>query len=424
MKTSLLLVPLILLASCGGGESDSSTSTSGVASTTAEAGDLLDASGSQLPADQQAILDGSSDPQADRRLAALKPSRSKLVLETDDLDLGVIFQQHDVPVEVKFKVEGPDPVRIVGQGSSDGLPVSCGCTSAYIRADWAAPSGETPDQENRWDLSQEIPAGAEGTVIATFHGNRYSRVKSAEITLRGNMANGPLIIGIKADVKPVYQTKPAQVMFGKVLAGALRESDPQTEVVVVAMRDFEVLRWKHLPAGVTAEVIGEAEALKDGRVQKRFRFTLGKSAPVGQMNGSALAETSLGFDFEVLLSGQVLGPVKYRPENRLMFGFWDQGEAKTRTVRIELQLPKGTMPEPIVSFEGGIADYLSASFVPAPGARTLDIKVTSSAEMPVGSYNGVMKIVYPEDSKLPPHQLTVKAIVREKAAETAEEGGR
>ena len=371
-----------------------------VAATTDEGGRTL-----TIPQD-------STDPLAEQRLAQLEPSRSRLVFETLERDLGVVFQDEDVPVEFPFRVDGPDPVVLLGHGSSDNLPVSCGCTDAHVRPDWLGEAYDVTIHGEAWDLDQPIPAGASGTVVATFHGNRYERIKKSTVTVRGNMQGGPYLLEVIADVKPVFQSRPTQIMFGKVLAGALRDKDPQVEVQVTAKQAFEVQRWKSLPLGVSVEEIGEPEALSDGRSLQTFRFTLGQEAKVGMLNAAALAETDIGSDYEIVMSAQVVGPVRFRPENRLMFGFWDAGAAQTRTVKVDLQVAGGSLPVPHVTLAGSIAAQLDVEVVTLREGASYEVRVTAGADTPPGSYDGTLTLDF-GDSDFPSQQLTVKAMVRE-----------
>jgi hypothetical protein len=417
-----LALLLLAVASCGGGESD--TSPQGGAGEPAAAVDPDAAPGgataqsSLAPSadagadDRGAGARGADDPLAERRMAEIGTSRSRLVFETVERDLGMVYQDEDVPVEFPFRVDGPDPVILVGQGLGDHLPVSCGCTDAHVRPDWLGDAYDVTIHGERWDLERPIPAGAEGTVVATFHGNRYERTKRSTVTVRGNMQGGPYLLEVIAHVKPVFESRPTQIMFGRALAGSLRASDPSVLVEVRAKDAFEVARWKNLPLGVAVEQVGEPQLEADGRTLQSFRFTLGPEAKVGMLNAAAIAETSLGADYEIVMSGQVVGPVRFRPENRLMFGFWDAGSAQTRTVKVDLQVTGGELPEPKVTLEGSLAEHCTVEIVEVRASESFEIRVTAGSDTPPGNYDGVLKMDF-GDGAFPSHQLTMRAVVRE-----------
>ena len=261
---------------------------------------------------------------------------------------------------------------------------------------------------------REIPAGAHGAVIGTFDSARRSDLKITTITLRGNMANTPQKLEIQIHIRPVFDVKP-QVRFGEVLAGPTPGPRPSQEVRVVAREPFEILEWRRMPAGLKIEPIGEGSSTGYAKEWARsYRVTLGTDVLEGNLQTSAIAATSIGLDLEIMVSAQVLGPVKYTPSNRLAFGFPDFGEERTRTVEIQSSMDGIQLPTPTVEISGDSAPYLSSEVEVLEAGRLLRVKVTMPGTVPVGSYSGVLKLVYPSDSGIAAREFVISARVREK----------
>lgn len=333
-------------------------------------------------------------------------SASKLRFETQRLDLKEMYQFEHQEFEFPFVVDGEEPVVVTHVESN------CGCTNARIRADWEAKPGEPAPQ---YVLGREIPAGARGAVIGTFDSDRRSDIKITTITIRGSMADTPLKLEIQVNIRPVFAMTPGQVRFGEVLAGPGAGAGKVQDLRIVGREPFEVLEWRRLPPGLKIEAIGEGSGTGFAKEWARnFRVTLGADVPEGNLQTSAIAATSIGIDLEIMVSAAVIGPVKYTPNNRLAFGFPDFGEERSRTIEIQSSMDGVEIPAPKVEIAGESAQYLSSAVEVLEPGRSLRVTVTLPGTAPIGSYSGVLKLVYPPESGIAPREFVISARVREK----------
>jgi hypothetical protein len=387
---SVLLLALPL-ASCGKQEAS------------AELSSTPPASADQTITEQDSVFQGYDPSSPSASLAAQEAGRSRSTLSFVEMekDLGNTYQFHDYDVEFAFEVEGPDPVVVTE------LNTSCGCTGAKIFPRW-----EGADQDKPWPLNQPIPAGAKAILSVTFNGERAVNEKTSTITVRGNMPEGKVVLGLKAWVLPVYELTPVRAMFGEMLTGSLREEDPSVTVQVTAMQDFEVLRWKRVPRGLTIQETGERGLTEDGRITADFTLTATKGLPEGNLSSSAIAETSLGVDLEIQAVGVVLGAIKYAPNQRVAFGIFDEGTKKVRTVKVESTLGLLELPEPTVELSGDAAKVVNAEVKKGVSEDSWEIKLRIGDAATAGSYNGVLRISYPEETGIEAKEIVVNARIR------------
>jgi len=353
---------------------------------------------------EDSVLQGFDPAAPAASQAALQAGRSRSTLKFEDLehDLGTVYQFQKYDVEFPFVVDGPDPVVITETDTS------CGCTGVDIYPRW-----EGANQDKPWPMNQPMPAGAHALVVAHFDGQRAVKDKSSTVTIRGNMPEGKIILGLKAFVLPVYEISPSQARFGEMLIGSLREEDPTVVVQVKAMKDFEVLRWKRVPRGVLIKEEGERTTESDtGRILASFRLTATKDLPEGALSSSVIAETSLGVDLEIQAVGVVLGAVNYSPNQRVAFGIFDEGTRKVRSVKIESTLGKVKLPKPTVTLSGDAANAVQAEVKPGVNPDSWEVKLRIGNDVAAGSYNGVLRISYPEDAHLDAKEIVVNARIR------------
>lgn len=326
-------------------------------------------------------------------------SRSDLQVEKHEIDLGKVFQQHSYDVEFPFVVSGPDPILITDIASS------CGCTKPAIRPDW------DPDFEGEfWPLNREIPAGAKGAVVAIFDANRYERVKASTITVRGNFMSKKVVLNVQAYVQPVFELKPRNLTFGELHISQLSNAEVGREIKVTGMKEFEVVRWRKVSPGLKVEEVGEANILDDGRMERTFKVIATSTLPEGRVATSLIAETSLGTDLELLVNGNVLGAIKYAPERRIAFGIFDQGQSRTRTVKMETT--GLVIPEPQVEVLGDAAAVMNAVVQATQVGKLYEIKISIGDTAPAGSYNGILRISFAEASGLQKKEIVLNARIR------------
>lgn len=332
-------------------------------------------------------------------------SPSRLRFEHVEVDIGEIYQFDHRSFEFPFTVEGDEPVTVTN------LDSNCGCTDARIRADWLAEAGQPAPT---YVLGREIPPGAKGAVIGTFDSERKFDVKITTITLRGNMADTPVKLELHAKIRRVFDIKPPMVRFGEVLAGGGSASHPKQEIRIVAREPFEVTEWRRLPPGLLIEPVGEGEPT--GYLQewaRTYRVTLG-DVPEGSLQAAAIAATSIGADLEIPISASVIGPIKYTPNNRLAFGFPEEGEERTRTVEVLAAMDNLVIPAPIPSLSGDAAPHMRAEVEELEPGRLYRVAVTMSGGAPPGTYPGVLRLEYPEESGLAPRDFVISVRVKEK----------
>lgn len=334
-------------------------------------------------------------------------SGSRIVFELSRVELGDLYQYEQRTFEFPFRIEGDAPARITV------VDANCGCTDARISADWAKAAGEDPAAEARYLLGDEIPAGARGRLIGTFDAERKWGDKITTITVRGNFDNTPIKLELHAFLRQVFAITPAQVRFGDVLAGGAG-GERTLDVRLVAKAPFTIEQWRRIPAGVKVEPIGEQTPTGErAEVAQTYRITLGADAPEGMLQSSAIAATSLGHDLEFMVIANVTGPVRYTPGQRLIFGIWDQGEARDRTIDIESVAAGVQLPAPTVTAEGDLAQYLKLEVETVEAGRFYRVHATFPAETPAGNHPGVLRLSYPEGSGLPAKQFVVSGRIRE-----------
>ena len=325
-------------------------------------------------------------------------SRSDLILEVLELDLGNVFQSISYPLEFPFRVSGPDPILI------QELDSSCGCTQVRIRADW------DPSHEGDWPLDKEIPSGAEGTVIATFDGTKYEKNRASTITLRGNFLSNKIALGVTAYVIPVFERSPENLLFGQLQISQLDGAKVAREVEVIGMKEFQVVRWKRVAPGLVVQEIGEGVALEDTRFRRTFEVVATSDLPEGRLATSLIAETTLDRDLEILVNGTVLGALKYAPDSRIPFGIFNAGTKRTRTLKIESTGLE--IPEPTIELAGNAADVMEATLKATQPGRLYEVKIVIAESALPGSYAGVLRVSFPEESKLRPKEIAITARVR------------
>jgi len=325
-------------------------------------------------------------------------SRSDLVFDFLEVDLGDVFQHHTYPLEFPFTVEGPDAVLLTE------LDTSCGCTEAFTRPDW-----DLEVEGQRWPLNKEIPAGARGAIAATFDAGRYKDEKASTITVRGNFLTRRITLGVKAKVTPVFEMEPRIVQFGEILSGTLREEDPSQLVRVTAMKDFSITRWKRTPPGILIQQQAGKETLEDGRVVQTFLVTAGPDMQEGRMSSSFIGETDLGIELEFMVNASVLGAVKYAPSRRVAFGIFEEGVAKRRSIKIEATRGAIKLPIPRLEVVGDAADFIQAELETVTAEMHYVVHLTLGKDVPSGSYNGVLRIIYPQDSGLAQKEIMLNA---------------
>lgn len=346
-------------------------------------------------------LDASS-PEA--TMAAIQAGDSDGDLKFDflEFDLGKVYQQHEYELEFPFEVVGEEDVIVTE------LDSTCGCTSVRIRPDW------DPDFDgDSWPLHRPIPAGARGTIVGKFESGRYKDDKPTSITVRGNFRSRKIVLSVTAFVIPVFELDQVVLQFGQILSGALREEDPTKTIKVVAMEDFQVKRWKRVPPGVLVKHVEGSNKLADGRIETFFEITAGSDMPVGRMSSSVIAETDLGVDLEFLVNADVVGAVKYAPSTRVAFGIFDQGKTRKRTVKVQATRTGLQLPVPSFTIVGDAAKVIQAELVTVEDQQHYEIKLTIGAEAAAGSYNGVLRLEYPEGSGLAQKEIVLNARIRQ-----------
>ncbi len=358
--------------------------------------------GADHPSSNPSATATHSEPAAATQAPNIPGSRSDLVFDFIEKDLGKVYQQHQYDLAFPFVVEGPDPVLL------SELDTSCGCTEAKVRPDW-----DVSVEGQAWPLNKPIPAGSRGAISAVFDASRYRGDKASTITVRGDFLSRKIILGVKADVIPVFVPEPSVVQFGEVLAGSLRQEDPSKTISITAMKDFKIKRWKRVPPGVLIEEVDSAETLDDGRVKRLFKVTAGPDMPEGRMSSSVIAETDLGLDFEFLVNVDVLGAIKYAPATRVAFGVVDHGKAKRRTIKIEATRGAIELPKPSLEFLGAAAKAMRGQVETVVEGKQYVVKITLPKDVAAGSYDGVLRISYPPESGLETKEVLLNARIRQ-----------
>jgi len=343
------------------------------------------------------------EPDAEEPLEPLAGgSKSDLKFDALEINLGGVFQHHTYPLEFPFVVEGPDPVTLFE------LDTSCGCTLAYVRPDW-----DLEVEGEQWPLNKPIPAGARGAIAATFDAGRYKDDKASTITVRGDFLSRRITLSVKTFITPVFEMNPRIVQFGEVLSGTLRKENPSQVVKVTAMDAFKVSRWKRTPPGVLIEQMEGLEKLADGRVVQSFKVIAGSDMTEGRMSSSFIGETDLGVELEFMVNADVLGAVKYAPSSRVAFGIFDYGSAKRRTIKIEATRGAIKLPIPTLEVVGDAAKVMHAELEIMTIDQHYSVKLSIGKDAPAGSYNGVLRLTYPEGSGLAQKEIRLNARIRQ-----------
>lgn len=337
---------------------------------------------------------GGGDPQIASAPVEVEDQGGTLVFSVLDQNLGDVYQDTVYEnIEFPFEVKGDSPVTITV------YDLSCGCTEANILIDGKV-----------WPRGDALVPGMEGVISATFDAARYKGMKTSSITLRGEGADLPVQLTLNAFVKPHFEMQPTQAQFGEILVGRLREEDPVKEIQVAGSGPFEIIRWRRLPKGVAIEAFGDPEDRPDGTQIRRFRVKLTPEAAEGRLYSSALAETTLGHNLEILIHAQILGPVRYYPSNRLWFGMQDQGQERKMTVRCQAATDTVVLQAPEAVFTG--SDAFSVQVVEkTPGGEYL-ARVRLSPDATVGRHNGILEIKWPQELGLQTFEIPISSIVR------------
>ncbi len=380
------LIPWILtlaLAACGGGsEGDSANSSAGGSA----AGGADAAAISNTPAAQ----DSASTLAAGETVQA---SRSRLKFEQMDMDLGELFQETDVPISFPFTVDGPDPITI------SHLKASCGCTDIFLSV-----GGK------EWPMNTPIPAGSEGAIEGTFTSAQYQNVKTSTITIRGNGLGLPAVLNLQAFIRRHFELSPSGVRFGQVSARTLKASPYTKKVKITSSEPMEIKSWKRLPAGIDVKVLDESETLEDGRQVTYIEISINEKHGAGMVNRSLLASTSVGRDLEIHVSGNIVGPVRFAPQDFLKFGAVNQGMAVKRVVKIIATSSEETLPKPTVDFIG--PEVFGWKLNEKEPGREWVVRFTLSDQAEIGRHGGILKISFPSETGIEPHEIKVSALVR------------
>jgi len=327
-------------------------------------------------------------------------SRSDIQMGKLEIDLGTVFQRLSYDLEFPFVVSGPDSILI------SEIDTSCGCTQATIRPDW-----DSEFEGESWPLDREIPAGVTGTVVAVFDGSLYKEEKASTITIRGNFLSNKVTLGVKAFIEPIFKVSPSQVSFAQLQITSLMQQEVGLDVRVTAMRAFEIVRWLKVTPGVRVEEVGEQEMLEDGRAVRNFRVLATADLPEGPLQAALIAETTLGENLEIVVTGEALGPIRYAPQSmKLSFGVLDQGPSRTRPVKLD---STGLIiPEPQFEILGAAAAVMTSVLEVKEAGKSYVIKVTLAEGAAVGRYDGFLRISFPPESGIPRKEIVLGALVR------------
>ncbi|TAH36344.1 MAG: DUF1573 domain-containing protein [Planctomycetota bacterium] len=336
----------------------------------------------------------------------LSQSQSQLRFEKDTVDLGDVYQENHYPVTFPFRVEGPDPLKITA------LETSCGCTEAHV---------EVEGERLALEKGVSIEAGKSGMIVATFSSQQFSHRKISTVTVRGNGLNMPSKLSISAMVHPVFELSPSRLTFGELLyirKGSdapvdPKELDKRTRLVFVkAPEPFTVTRWAYVPPGVSIVDTNRAETGPDGKSQTRsFEIKVHLDAAPGRITNSILGETSLGKTLEIVLVGEILGPVKYFPGERILFGMVNQGQAASRRLKAVVGGPGMTLPEPSLKLDGDAV--FTAAVVDRQPGQQYEIRIDISTEATVGRHSAILRLSFPSESGIEPKEFPINAVVRQ-----------
>jgi len=315
-----------------------------------------------------------------------------ILFESKSVDLGETFQHHQYEVRFPFTVVGENAIRV------QELNTGVGFTLAHL---------EPPLLLGDW-----IPPGTQGAVVVTFDAGRYKADKTSLVSVRGDFESERVELSAEAFVIPVFEMEPRIVQFGEIILG---DDSPQKHsqiVVVTALKEFKVLQWKRTPPGVSVEAMDGGVVLNDGRAVQSFRVTAGPEMTEGRMSTSFIGETDLGVDLEFMVNADVVGLVRYAPSSRVAFGIFDQGQEKKRYIKIESVRGAVVVPLPTLTLEGDAAKVMQAEVRTVSEGMHHRITLNIGKRAPSGSYNGVLRITYPEASGLAPKEIMLNARIR------------
>ena len=183
------------------------------------------------------------------------------------------------------------------------------------------------------------------------------------------------------------------------------------DVRVTAMKSFEIVRWVKVTPGVRVEEIGKPETLEDERMVRNFRIFATADLPEGALHSALIAETSLGENLEIIVTGEALGPIRYVPQTlKLSFGVLDQGPSRTRPVKLE---STGlVIPEPQFEVLGAAAAVMTPALEVKEAGKSYVIRVTLAEGAATGRYDGILRISFSSESGIPPKEIVLFALVR------------
>ena len=325
--------------------------------------------------------------------AETQPSSSRLKFERMDLDLGELYQQTEVPVSFPFEVDGPDPITV------SYLKASCGCTDIGLSVDG-----------KEWPLNTPIPSGSKGAIDGLFTSASYQNVKASTITIRGNGLGLPVVLNLKAFIRKHFELSPASVRFGQISALSLKTSPYKKRVKILSSEPMEIKSWKRLPLGIEVDVVDETEITEDGRHVSWIDVLVTDKHGAGMVSQSLLAKTSMGRDLEIHINGNIVGPVRYAPEEFMKFGAVNQGTPVRRVVKILATSPDVPLPTPKIEFLG--PEYFAWKVQEKEPGREWVVRFSLSSETPIGRHGGKLKISFPGSSEISNHEVKVSAMVR------------
>jgi hypothetical protein len=397
------LIPWILilaLAACGGESEGGSANAGDNTATNAQADGGTNSGAHNAATDGSAGNAATSDsPAAQNSTSTLaaggttSASRSRLKFGQMDMDLGELFQETDVPIRFPFNVDGPDPITI------SHLKASCGCTDVFLAV-----------EGKEWPLNTPIPAGSEGAIEGTFTSAQYQNVKTSTITIRGNGLGLPAVLNLQAFIRRHFELSPSGVRFGQISARSLKTEPYTKKVKIISSEQMEIKSWKRLPAGIDVQVLDEGEILEDGRQVSYIEISINEKHGAGMVNRSLLAATSVGRDLEIHVSGNIVGPVRFAPQDFLKFGAVNQGMAVKRVVKIIATSGEETLPKPTVDFIG--PEVFGWKLNEKEPGREWVVRFTLSDQAEIGRHGGILKISFPAETGIEPHEIKVSALVR------------
>lgn len=338
-------------------------------------------------------------------------------------DLGTIYQHEERVFSLPFTLEGDAPVRI------DLIDTSCGCTDVRLVVNgetllWAERKGAAPKPDAadesltaKADRLIELPAGTRGEVMGTFRAENKLGERVVAVTLAGSMLNSPAKTEIRVNILPVFDFPKDAASFGTLLQSALGDGGLSRDIAIKAPREFRVKQWRNVPEGVSVELLEGATPAGEQVVQT-LRVRLAPGLPIGPPKQYTFTgETDLNAPLEMVVSWRIVGPAVYYPDHRVQFINVQNGREHTQQVKIRPFDAKTSLPEPRVELLGETAGVLTASVEPLPASGTDPAGWLARIKLPQGTapgvYNGTLRISYPDGSGLTPWEMVVYARVQE-----------